>query len=313
MLRQIRFGSSPTTRSILRSPRRHCRCSKTILPNPLGSSHCRNRLSIYWVSLASASPTQSPISLVLSHSKAVQCVARPKLVHYMAQHASFVRRVKLRKMLFRVFDLVKHGEIKFIVSGIQKRVASEHKAFGLRRDLHLTFQSPEALIDISIRPFEDEDQKHFSMDLQNDGLVAKHIPNCYVATTEDDIPCYRQWLMGPKQNGKIREFWGSTFPVLREDEALLESAFTSPNFRGKRIMPAAMARIAEQGNNLGVRWIITFVGIENIPSLKGCQRSGFSPYILRNERWFLFKRTVTFEEIPKELLDTYSKMIGVKP
>ena len=148
------------------------------------------------------------------------------------------------------------------------------------------------------------------MDLQNNGLIEKQIPNCYVATNTEDIPCYRQWLMGPKQNIKIQEFWGKAFPVLKEDEALVESIFTIPTFRGKRIMPAAMARIAEKGNDLGIRWVITFVAIDNIPSLKGCHRAGFLPYVLRTEKWLLFKRTITFENVPKELMAIYSINVG---
>jgi hypothetical protein len=219
----------------------------------------------------------------------------------------------MKNIVVRFFDLIKKGEIKFIISGISKRIISKNEAFGLRRDLNLEFKNPDALIDITIRPYRPEDQEFFRMDLQNDGLIEKKIPDCYVVTNSENIPCYRQWLMGPKQNTKIKEFWGKLFPVLKEDEALLESAFTLPDFRGKRIMPAAMARIAEKGNDLGVRWVITFVGIDNVPSLKGCQRSGFYPYILRKEKLFMFKRTVTFENIPKEIMDTYSKnIIGTK-
>ena len=41
-----------------------------------------------------------------------------------------------------------------------------------------------------------------------------------------------------------------------------------------------MAQIAERGTDLGARWVITFVTVDNIPSLKGCQRAGFVPYLL---------------------------------
>ena len=220
----------------------------------------------------------------------------------------------MKNIVIRIFDLIKKGELKFVINGIAKRIISKNEVFGLRRDLNLAIQNPDSLIDITIRPFRDEDQDSFTMDLQNGGLFEKEIPDCFVAASTEGIPCYRQWLIGPKQNVKIEEFWGKAFPILKEDEALLESAFTIPAFRGKRIMPAAMARIAEKANDLGVRWVITFVGIDNIPSLKGCWRSGFDPYILRKEKWFMFKKTVTFENIPKELMDTYTKnIVSTKP
>ena len=42
-------------------------------------------------------------------------------------------------------------------------------------------------------------------------------------------------------------------------------------------MPAAMGLIAEKGETIGARYVITFVAPDNIPSLKGCQRCGFFP------------------------------------
>jgi len=55
-----------------------------------------------------------------------------------------------------------------------------------------------------------------------------------------------------------------------------------------RIMPAAMARIAEHGRDVGARHVMTFVGTDNIPSLKGCKRSGFAPTLLHTETRYLF-------------------------
>ncbi|WP_296314869.1 GNAT family N-acetyltransferase [Winogradskyella sp. UBA3174] len=220
----------------------------------------------------------------------------------------------MKNIVLRLFDLIKKGELKFLINGILKRIISKNESFGLKRDLNVVFQNPDALIDITIRPFRDGDQDYFTMDLQNDGLVEKKIPTCFVATNTEDIPCYRQWLLGPKQNNKIQEFWGKAFPVLNKDEALIESVFAIPTFRGNRIMPAAMARIAEKGKDLGIRWVIVFVGTDNIPSLKGCQRSGFYPYVLRTDKWFMFKKTIAFTDISKELMDTYSNnILSTKP
>ena len=209
-----------------------------------------------------------------------------------------------------LFDLLKKGDFKFIWEGITKRIWSKSEAFGLRRDLNLDFKNPDALIEISIREFRKDDDDHFESDRTNKGLVERNIPTSYVAVTNEDIPCYRQWLMGPDQNEKIRNFWGNAFPVLEKDEALLESAFTNPAFRGKRIMTAAMSRIAEKGNDLGVRYVNTFVDIHNIPSLKGCKRSGFYPYILRKERWILFNKSVTFTDVPEDRLELFDEYTG---
>jgi len=215
----------------------------------------------------------------------------------------------MTKTVFRIFDLIKKGELKFMINGILKRILSTNKAFGLKRDLNITFQNPEAQMIINVRPFVAKDNEHFVMDLQNDGLVDFDIPNCYVATTTEDIPCFRQWLIGPKQKKSIKEFWGEAFPVLQDDELLLEGGFTVPSYRRMGIMPSAIAKIVDRRPNLNMRWVITFVGIENIASLKGIARSGFEPYVLRTEKWFLFKRSVTFHEIPEHLMINYTKNV----
>jgi hypothetical protein len=211
----------------------------------------------------------------------------------------------LNNKLQQVYNLVKEGDLNSVFKGIKKRLKSNNKAFGLKRDIYKEFKDPEALIDLSIRDFHSSDNTFFIDDITNSGLIEKQIPNCYVAITNEGEPCYRQWLIGSKENKRIKEFWGDFFPELKKDEALLESAFTTPSYRGKRIMPAAMSRIAKKGSELGVRWVITFVDVQNIPSLKGCMRSGFHPYILRKEEWFLFNKKVTFENISDELMDQY--------
>ncbi|WP_178989083.1 GNAT family N-acetyltransferase [Winogradskyella schleiferi] len=213
----------------------------------------------------------------------------------------------MKNSMLRIFHLIKKGELKFMINGISKRISSTNKTFGLKRDLNMEFQSPEAQIEVAIRPFKAGDLEHFSMDLQNDGLIEKEIPTCYIATTIAGTPCHRQWVIGSDQNNKIQEFWGNAFPVLEDDEALVESVFTIPMYRRKGIMPATLSKIAKKAQDLGVRSLIMFVATNNIPSLKGCQRSGFEPYLLRTEKWFLFNRMVIFEEVPKEMIEQYSK------
>lgn len=63
-------------------------------------------------------------------------------------------------------------------------------------------------------------------------------------------------------------------------------------------MAGAMAQIAVKVLDFGARYVLTFVHADNIPALKGCQRAGFAPYILRHERWRLFRRSVVFEALP---------------
>lgn len=187
---------------------------------------------------------------------------------------------------------------------------SELISLGLRRDLSVPFIAPEAKIPITVRRLEKRDYAVlFDMNApeidEEERLLRKArrelaeegIGAGFVAVTETDDPCYVQWLFGPDENMAIHRYFKKTFPPLRKGEALLEGAFTPVQHRGKGIMPAAMARIAERAVDLDTQFIITFVTGDNIPSLKGCDRAGFTPYVRRRDNWSGIRRSITFASI----------------
>jgi hypothetical protein len=97
-------------------------------------------------------------------------------------------------------------------------------------------------------------------------------------------------LIGPNYNEKIQYFFGANyFPILREDEALLEGAYTPSRYRGQGVMAAAMARIAEHAAGLDCCYVVTFVGCDNVASLLGCKKAGFSPYAYRTVTRVLYR------------------------
>lgn len=164
--------------------------------------------------------------------------------------------------------------------------------YGLNRDLSVKITNPTAKIPISVRRLEERDvapllsydavaqsaQERAEVAVRR-AFLAKGAQNGFVAIDErNGTPCYVQWLFGAGDNAFVRQLKG--FPVLDPHQALLENAYTPPAYRGFGIMSAAMALIAERGADIGARHVLTFVGLENIASLKGCQRAGFNPLIL---------------------------------
>ncbi len=218
------------------------------------------------------------------------------------------RTTKLRTMA----ALVRAGHYDEVKRYFQRWLFSDSFSYGLRRDLTVPFEAPPAKVPLTVRPMR-EDEARELLDTRVSGLsgqglyermnrlefVAAKIPTCFVAVAKNDEPCYMQALIGPSENARLQEYFEGFFPWLRSDEALLEHAFTLETFQGLGIMPCAMARIAEKGRDLGARWIITFVAHDNIPALKGCKRAGFSPYLIRRERWRLFRKQLFFEELPE--------------
>ncbi len=192
------------------------------------------------------------------------------------------------------------GERRFAEFGIRCAglIYEKRTTYGLRRDLREPFEAPKAKIPITIRKLSVEDVSALCPDNQTAinrkervELATRRahyradIAQCYVAIDQrNGTPCYFQWLMGPEQNAKIQAFFPRRwFPLLNDDEALLENAYTPAGYRGNGIMPAAMAQIAERAADLGCRYVHTFVEKTNLPSLKGCKRSGFAPYLTRDE------------------------------
>lgn len=224
--------------------------------------------------------------------------------------------IRLITSFRNAWKLILGGHYSVLFQEFKNRLHSEYMSFGLQRDLNKPFEAPAAKIKLKIRPLKEED---IDVLLDNSGpilvnprtianqraIIEAKIPTCYVAATTTDQPCYMQWLISFKDNDKIKTHFRGVFPPLKKDEALLEAAYCSPAYRGLRIMPAAMAQIAEKAALLNARWVNTFVDVTNIPSLKGCRRSGFEPYILRKGKWFLFRHTVSYHSIPEELLERY--------
>jgi GNAT superfamily N-acetyltransferase len=218
----------------------------------------------------------------------------------------------VRRVLSRVQDLgqlLRGGRVSKAWGVIAGRLYSNSTSIGLRRDLTIPFAGAEAKIPITVRPLADTDDLS-SLDpepglpadaaysrLVQRRLLRSGLRTCYVAIAPDGKPCYMQWAIPSTENDRMRAVFGNLYPVLGAEEALLEGAYTPDNYRGKGIMGAAMAQVAERAADLGARWVITFVDAANPASFKGCIRAGFAPYVKRYEHFRLFYRQVRFERL----------------
>jgi hypothetical protein len=133
-------------------------------------------------------------------------------------------------------------------------------------------------------------------------ILRANIPTCYLAVTASGEICYMQWLVGQSDLERFRPFFDGELRNLRGDEVLLEFAYTFERFRGQKIMPAAMAAIAEKGLLSGARYAVTYVQKANIAALRGCSAAGFSPYMIRKERWRIFSFKESFRNLPDGLV-----------
>ena len=219
---------------------------------------------------------------------------------------------RARRRLRKAIALLRAGEWRTVLRALRKWLYSDSYAYGLRRDLTVSLEVPEPTISVTVRPIQPshvpaftevdrsrhdrESIRHRSASAR---LLGSEIRTCYVALTDEGVPCYMQYLILSGENDKVERFFEGIFPRLREDEALLEAAFTLEEYRGLRLMPFVMNQLAEKARQEGARWLLTFVSTGNVAALKGCKRVGFVPYLLVNQRFRPFRRRIVFTRLPE--------------
>jgi hypothetical protein len=206
--------------------------------------------------------------------------------------------------------LLKKGRIEYVWTAFLNRLYSKETAFGFKRDLSIPFKKPRTLKPITIRESVETD-KPFFIDNPNNGLI-NNFKRCYIGITKEDIPCARVWLIDSSENKKLKDIWGDRFPQLKSDEVLLENVFTVPKFRGMGVIPAFLYDVAEKSKEQGAKYAITFGEVKNINTSRSYSYAGFSPYIVRIVSYFLFIKSIKYEDVSSEHLDFYNKSINRK-
>ncbi|WP_460219044.1 GNAT family N-acetyltransferase [Psychroserpens sp. MEBiC05023] len=212
----------------------------------------------------------------------------------------------LKALLHRIkiaFILIGNGNLKPLLEGLYTRVYSTVNFVGLEVTQN-NLKNSDSKLDIIIRPFESSDINSLKEELRHRRLVSENIPDCYIAITKNNEAVYRQWLFKSSENEQVRDYFGPIFPELKSNEAIIEGVFTHPDYRGLRIMPNAIYKTLTQDHYKHITRAIAFVEEKNSASLKGFYRIGFEPYIVRREKWFLFKRNVSFIPLPSEIEQT---------
>lgn len=216
-------------------------------------------------------------------------------------------RVKILSKISFAFNQIGKGNLGVIFRAVIQKIYSKRTSIGLKLDLTKELAKPISFVKLSVREFTEEDEKYFKEDNENTTLI-KQLPKCYVAITEDGEPCFRQWTIDASHNKKIQEFWSNTYPVLKEGEALMESAFTVPKLRGMGVMPLAIFKVAEQCKTDGLKTIITFAPLTHINSIRSLNFAGFKPYCVVEERHLLFIKTVRYKNLTPEMTNKYYEL-----
>ncbi len=111
--------------------------------------------------------------------------------------------------------------------------------------------------------------------LRRKRLHEQGVRTLHVALDSDRTPVYVQWLITPSEKPVLDERDPGYWPPLRQDEVLLEFAYTFTPFRGLGVMADGMGQLLRVGEALGAKSAVTYVRWDNVPSLRGCAKVGF--------------------------------------
>ena len=214
-------------------------------------------------------------------------------------------RSKLRKLM----TLVGKGEFALIAQRLRIHLWSDEHVVVLRRDLTQAIEHPKSPVAFFIRPYEPGDANALfdpgspldqAERVKHENWMERGMKACYVAVLEDGRPVFIQWLCAPSDNKPLRDSFHGKLLAIEPGTVLLEHAYTPPRFRRLAVAPAAMARIAEEGLRLGARRALVHVGEDNASMIKAAQWAGFTPWRLKHNRRRLFRRSVSYSELPAE-------------
>jgi hypothetical protein len=210
--------------------------------------------------------------------------------------------------LKKLLRLLLAGEFRLVARLFRRWLWSDEAGTGLRRDASIVGRVRAPRTRIEIRPLLPEDSPYFTTPAGVSGegvlvrvnakhLLATDLETPYVAILSDGTPCCMQYLILPDQNPKLERIFGGVIPALNPDEALLEFAFTLEPYRSLCVMPAFFESLVGAARGHGARSVVTYVPQAQSSMRRFAERIGFIPFVVRRERYRLFRRSVRFEPL----------------
>jgi len=202
------------------------------------------------------------------------------------------------------------GHMGLFPKEIRRRVYSDNNFVIWRRNVSVCQEIRDAKISLTLRSLKREDiprllnfhfrglsDKEIMERLRLLRLLKSGIQRCYVAVTDNNVPCHMGWLIDSRENSKLRQLFGGGILDLASDEVLFEGGFTPEQYRGQGIQRWIVAKFVEMARDSGAKSALSYVRYSNIPSHKAHKGNLFSMYMLRKDKWRFFLHSMTFAEL----------------
>ncbi len=188
--------------------------------------------------------------------------------------------------------------LKDLHYGLKRSLEGDIPTLPSKLDYDLHRASPQEMAEVF--PLLSLDNPHSIMEwvyrkvFYDQGLV-----NCYLARVKGtNDPCYLQWMVSSAEMSQVKAALRQAYPPINQDEVMLEHAYTFTKYRGQGLMASVMVKLAALAQTQGYREIITYVGKDNLASLKGCEKAGFRKFRLWQESHLFFLNFRKLAETP---------------
>ena len=212
-------------------------------------------------------------------------------------------------------SLIRNGHFGLIWREIRRRIYSNGYFLLLYGEIALPLQIPEPKTHVTLRPMKPDDIPKL-LDINQMGLKDEDVlerirllrvlnsgmQECYVAETDDGAPCHISWWVNSSQNPIIKEFYGGGILPLAADEVLVEGAFTLEAYQRLGIQKWRRFKFFEKSLAIGAKRVINYVRHDNLPSLKSGKNAGYRLFMIRKDKWRIFRRSFIFKPVPESTL-----------
>lgn len=204
------------------------------------------------------------------------------------------------------FILLKVGALKVFFYQLRRQIYSRDMQIGLVKALDghgkLSFkcqikyrlqQASEEDMNEAFQKVKTESQESAQKLLNRKWLYECGCGKWYIARTADtDELCYLQCIIRPQDNKLLDKDLKNWFPKLKEDEILLEGAYTLENYRRKGVSGSVLFDILEIYRKKGFKRLIGYIDNDRKTTLENMEAIGFTKFeeITLHKTLFFTKR-----------------------
>jgi GNAT superfamily N-acetyltransferase len=188
--------------------------------------------------------------------------------------------------------LLKFGGPKAFLNQLRRQIYSRDIRIGMEKNMLDNTQTPiECKIKYQLRRASEEDMNEAFQKVKTEGeesvkpllqrkwLYENGFGNWYIARTVDtNEPCFIQSVILPEDNKQMDKGLGTWFPKLKEDEIILEGAYTFEKYRGNRLAHAIASDIIDIYRKKGFKRMISYYSKDNLAILRSGEKTGFTKF-----------------------------------